>query len=141
MNNEWFTINDLDDFVDSARKLVFQCFDEKNTSSEHSFIDAIANMTESEISELDTTLSHDESYVIVMNYVRKRVNKKTKKSSYYITDKILMDIIEALNSRMVSNILNNLVNKGVIESAYDSDIDDFVFWIKEDSENEKPETD
>jgi hypothetical protein len=48
---------------------------------------------------------------------------------------------------MISNILNNLVNKGVLESAYDADLNDFVFWIKEeDEQNNKdskdfPETD
>jgi hypothetical protein len=44
---------------------------------------------------------------------------------------------------MVSNLLNNLVNKGVIETGFDSDSNDFVFWIKDNDKNktEKPETD
>ncbi|NBT08684.1 MAG: hypothetical protein EBS98_07780, partial [Chitinophagia bacterium] len=61
------------------------------------------------------------------------------------TGEILPDtILEELNSRLVSNILNSLVNKGLIESAYDSDTNDFVFWVKNDSKDkqqEKPETD
>ena len=138
--NEWFSIHNIGDFVDSARKLVFHFFDETNKNSEEGFLDAITNMSESDMSELNTTLTHEESYIIVMNYVSKKINKKTGEPRYYITDQILMDIVEALNSRMISNILNNLVNKGVIETAYDSDIDDFIFWIKE-TESEKPETD
>jgi hypothetical protein len=48
---------------------------------------------------------------------------------------------------MISNILNSLVNKGVLDSAYDSDQNDFIFWVKEEEEeddtksNQKPETD
>jgi hypothetical protein len=45
---------------------------------------------------------------------------------------------------MVSNILNTLVNKGVLDSAFDTDQNDFIFWVKEDENNkkdQKPETD
>lgn len=43
---------------------------------------------------------------------------------------------------MVSNILNTLVNKGVLDSGYDSEKNDFIFWVKEDANNqETPETD
>jgi hypothetical protein len=38
---------------------------------------------------------------------------------------------------MVSNILNSLVNKGVLDSAYDDEQNDFIFWVKE--EKQKPE--
>jgi len=43
-----------------------------------------------------------------------------------------------MNGRLVSNMLTSLVSKGLIESAYDEQINDFVFWIKD---NESPETD
>lgn len=48
-------------------------------------------------------------------------------------------MIETFNSRMVSNMLNNLVNKGVLETAYDSESDDFIFWTKNDT-NQPPDT-
>ena len=41
---------------------------------------------------------------------------------------------------MTSNIVNGLVQKGLIETAFDSEANDFIFWIKED-ENQKPKTD
>lgn len=140
MSKEWFSINDFDDFVDSARKLVFHCFDQANQNTDDGFIDAISNMNDEDLLELDTLLSHDESSIIVTNLAKKRKNKKNNESKYFINDKILMDIIEALNARMISNILNKLSNEGIIETAYDSSINDFVFWIK-DNEKEKPETD
>ena len=40
-------------------------------------------------------------------------------------------MIEDLNSRMVSNTINKLVIDGVFEVAFDDEINDFIFWIKE----------
>jgi hypothetical protein len=51
-----------------------------------------------------------------------------------------MKIISAIGDRMTSNILNSLVNRGLVETAYDENADDFIFWVKE-NENDKPETD
>jgi hypothetical protein len=43
---------------------------------------------------------------------------------------------------MVSNILTKLVSDGIIESAFDTEKNDFIFWVKEqDDQNSKPETD
>jgi hypothetical protein len=44
---------------------------------------------------------------------------------------------------MVSNIVRGLVKKGVLDSAFDNDKNDFIFWVKDkyDDENEQPETD
>ena len=56
-----------------------------------------------------------------------------------VSDDLFISIIQILNDRMVSNTLANLVSKGLVESAYDSELDDFIFWVKENYE--KPETD
>ena len=54
------------------------------------------------------------------------------------------EILIQLNQRMVSNIVRGLVKKGVVDSAFDSERNDFIFWVK-DKENftdeEMPETD
>jgi len=47
---------------------------------------------------------------------------------------------------MVSNILQGLVQRGIVETAFDDESNDFVFWVKNNEENteeknEKPETD
>jgi hypothetical protein len=42
---------------------------------------------------------------------------------------------------MVSNILAKLVGDGLLDSAFDSERNDFIFWIKEDDQKQKPETD
>jgi regulator of PEP synthase PpsR (kinase-PPPase family) len=142
-NDQWFFINDFDDFVDHSRSLVFKFFGEANKIADDSMTSSISKMSKKEVTEMDETLTHDESAIIIKNHARKQINKKTKEVRYCLTDKLLQSIIEDMNNRMISNILNSLVNKGVLDSAYDSDQNDFIFWVKDDDEtqNKKSETD
>ena len=142
-DEQWFFINDFDDFVDHSRSLVFKFFGAVNEVADDSMTASLAKMSQEELEEMDETLTHDESAIIIKNYARKQVNRKTKETRYCLTDKLLQSIIEDMNNRMISNILNSLVNMGVLDSAYDSDQNDFIFWVKEedDNKNQKPETD
>jgi hypothetical protein len=143
-NDQWFFINDFDDFVDHSRSLVFKFFGEVNKIADDSMTASLYELSQKEKEEMNETLTHDESAIIIKNHARKQVNKKTKEVRYCLTDKLLQSIIEDLNNRMISNILNSLVNKGVLDSAYDSDQNDFIFWVKEEDDtksNQKPETD
>ena len=135
-NDQWFFINDFDEFVDHSRSLVFKFFGDVNQIADDSMTASLYEMTKKEAEEMDETLSHDEAAAIVKNYAKKQVNRKTKEIRYCLTDKILQSIIEDLNSRMVSNILNVLVSKGALESAFDTDKNDFIFWVKEDKTSE-----
>ena len=142
-DEQWFFINDFDDFVDHSRSLVFKFFGTINEVADDSMTASLAKMSQEELEEMDETLTHDESAIIIKNYARKQVNRKTKETRYCLTDKLLQSIIEDMNNRMISNILNSLVNKGVLDSAYDSDQNDFIFWVKDEDnkQNQKPETD
>lgn len=143
-NDQWFFINDFDEFVDHSRSLVFKFFGAVNEIADDSMTASLSqlnNLSKEELTEMDETLSHDESAIIIKNHARKQFNKKTKETRYCLTDKILQSIIEDLNSRMVSNILNTLVNRGVLDSAYDDEKNDFIFWVKEEQQRQKPETD
>jgi hypothetical protein len=143
-NEQWFFINDFDDFVDHARSLVFKFFGVANEMADDPLSSSLATLTKEELSEMDETLTHDESAIIIRNHAKKQINRKTKETRYCLTDEILQSIIEDLNSRMVSNILNTLVNKGVLDSAFDTDQNDFIFWVKDEDDskqNQKPETD
>lgn len=132
MNN--YIINDIDEFTDQARMIVYANFGKDDSSDE----DVIDNreMTTEEKAEMDAVLTHNECRSIVYSFAKKQVNKKTKVERFIINEKIFSDIIESINSRLVSNILSGLIKKGLIESAYDDKLNDFVFWVKED-ENTK----
>jgi uncharacterized membrane protein YgaE (UPF0421/DUF939 family) len=144
--NEWFIIDDVDQFIESTRVLVFNAFGktEETQLDELSFV--ITSLDKHEIDELNKTLTQEECSIISKDYIKTETNKKTKKVRFVISTEKYMAMIESFNSRMVSNMLNHLTNIGVLESAYDSKSNDFIFWVKENDvkkkkSKENPETD
>ena len=143
MNNEWYIINDLTGFINYSRSLIFDTFatnKEEAAKNAEKYNNFIETLSLDERQELESVLSFEESSAIVKSMVKSQKNKKTKETRYIVTDQLFISILESLNDRMTSNILNNLVNKGLVETAYDSDANDFIFWVK-DENKEKPETD
>ena len=70
--------------------------------------------------------------------------KKTKVAKLFMKESDYDDLLIQLNKRMVSNIVRGLVNKGFVESAFDDEKNDFIFWVKDkydEFNNDKPETD
>ena len=139
MDDQWFIITDLDEFTDKARSIVYNNFGVWNNPDNIDVI--IDDVVENEQEEFEKVLSHQESLVIVKEFVKRQKNKKTKQTRYTLNDTIFAEIIHSLNDRMVSNIINGLVQKGLIETAFDDESNDFVFWVKDENEKEKPETD
>lgn len=137
-NDEWYIVKDIDGFIESARILVFNNFGKKDSSEETNLEISISDKE-----EIDKILSFEESEIICKELLKKKTTKDKKSNRFIVNDDIFLSIIQSLNDRMVSNILNSLVNRGLVETAYDSDSDDFVFWMKDDVKNkiENPETD
>lgn len=141
-NEPWFYINDLDSFIDNSRQLVFTFFGKSNEIADDSLTASLSALSDLDQKELDKTISHEEAAVIIKNRAKIQINRKSKQKRYCLNDEILQLIIEDLNSRMVSNILTKLVSDGIIESAFDTEKNDFIFWVKEqDDQDSKPETD
>ena len=136
MNNE-YVIKDLEEFVLSSRALVFNNFGKDQNKPTK---DILQDVKAEELEEFNQVLSQEESIIIAKSICRKQVNKKTNARRYVITDELFMQMIMLFNDRMVSNMLNGLVNKGLLETAFDTESNDFIFWIK-DEHKEKPETD
>lgn len=134
----WYVVANVEDFVTTARKLVFNSFGKMEGEEQEDLL----LVSPKDQKEFDEVLTQEESLIIAKNLLRKQVNKKTQETRYVITDEIMVEIIESLNDRMVSNILNSLVNRGVLESAYDNESNDFIFWIKDNEEqnDQKPES-
>ncbi len=139
---EWFIIDDLDKLVESTRILVYDNFNSsKDEPDELNFL--MSDLSEDEVSEMNTVLTQQECLVIAKGLVKIQKNKTTNEIRYLLSDQKFMEMIECFNSRMVSNILSSLVKKNILDSAYDEQLNDFVFWVKDDEnkENQKPETD
>lgn len=139
-----YEIKDIEEFTESARKIVFSGFGKSIEETKDDFTDMLEQLSDNEEREMNEVLSQKESLSIVESLAKKQTNKTTKQIRYIINEKIFEDVLEALNARLVSNILSNLIKKDLIESAYDDKINDFVFWVKENENtknNKKPETD
>lgn len=140
--NEWFIIDNIDKFVESTRVLVFDAFGNENKKSADDLALLLSDLEDSELEELEETISQAECLVIAKKYLQKQYNKKSKEERYIISTNKYMEMIESINARMVSNMLTHLASKGLIESAYDTEANDFIFWVKDaKDENQKPETD
>jgi cell division septum initiation protein DivIVA len=136
--NDWFVIKNLEEFTDKARAIVYNNF---GTWDEETQVDQfIDSVKQSDKEDLDKVLSHSESIAIVKHKVKKQKHKKNKSIRYILDEKLFAEIIEDLNSRMVSNILNQLVQKGLVESAFDTESNDFIFWVKDNDKLFKNET-
>jgi hypothetical protein len=139
INEEWFIINDIDDLTNSVRALVFNNFgknDESEVKEKEGDLvnNLIFEVDPADQKELDNVLSYSESLIIVKQHIKKQIHKKTDKTRYVMNNNMFLQIIESLNSRMVSNLLNSLVNRGLVETAYDAEDDDFIFWVKDDDD-------
>lgn len=134
-NDEWYSIKDLEAFTDKVRAIVYNNFGLWNDQTE---LDTLIDSVKPEEKEdFDRILSHGESLMIIKETIKKETSKNKKKIRYSMTDKMFTNIIEQLNARLVSNILNSLVQKGLVDAAYDMEINDFIFWVKEDHGNNK----
>jgi hypothetical protein len=131
MKNTKFEINDIDKFVECSRVLVFDCMGKDQTSSLNDMKYTISELSEEEQAELNDVLPQEEAMTICKSFLRKYDDEL-----YVISNKKYAELIDSLNTRLVSNMLNNLVNKGLLETAFDHDANDFIFWVKENENKE-----
>lgn len=141
----WMEIVNLDKLVDFSRRVIYYNFDETNNDlDDDDFMKKIEKIESKDSEEMDKVLPRDEVKAIFSDLVVKRKNKKTKQVAIFIKEKDYDEVLSQLNQRMVSNIVKGLVSRGLVESAFDSEKNDFVFWVRtdyDDSKRENPETD
>ena len=140
--NERYVIDDLDIFVEESRILVYNLFGEGDVE-DPTELDALISAP-ADMSELDQLLSSSEAKTIVLEWVTKQTNRRTQKVRYVIDEADYMGCLEKLNERIVSNVVASLVSKGLVEMAFDTEENDFVFWVADDDDREakqNPESD
>ena len=138
-DSDWYDVKDIDEFVKAARSIIYNNFgswDKKQGNSEVDIIDDMITKPSDE-EEFNQLLTQEESIVIIKPLFKKQKNKRTSKIRYLISDDIFLNMLQQLNDRMVSNTISSLVQKGLVETAYDSEIDDFVFWVDKNKEQPK----
>ncbi len=132
---EWYEITDIDKFVEATRVLIYDSFGKKNYDFNQS-VTNIIDLAKADQQELNKTFTQQEALLIVKELAKKR------KGLYCINDRIYSKIIESFTERFVGNMISDLTSRGLLESAFDDKVNDFVFWVSEKNENnQKPETD
>jgi Mg/Co/Ni transporter MgtE len=145
MDEGWMEIVNIDKLVDFSRRVIFYNFDEANDDlDDEDFMKKIEKIESKDSTEMDKVLPRDEVKAIFSDLVFKKRNKNTKKIALFIKEEDYEEVLAQLNQRMVSNIVKGLVSRGLVESAFDSEKNDFVFWVRtdyDDRKRENPETD
>lgn len=127
----WYTIEDIDNFVESTRVLVYNIFG--NTEQTLEEIDLnINNLNEESMAEINKCLTQDESMVILKDFAKQIPGTL----EYKISTNRYLSFIDSLNSRMVSNLLHKMSADGILESAFDEETNDFIFWAKDNEQDQ-----
>lgn len=128
-----YDIIDMDKFVEATRTLVYHQFG--GTGELPKQIDnLIDSLTKEELQEMNSCLGQSEAANILQKFVKKQRNKNTKEIRITISDDDYMLFVEELNTRMIGNMLAKLASKGVLETAFDEALNDFVFWAPDKNE-------
>lgn len=132
MNNK-YSIVDINKFIETTRVMVYNSFGQSDLTIDKVDMD-IENLEQEERQELDVYLGQKEAQRIIFEYIKKR---KTKNGDtiYILSEEEFLKIINDLTLRLTSNLLNNLATRGLINTAFDEETNDFIFWAKEDGKN------
>lgn len=138
--DEWMEVVNIDKLTDFTRKVIYYNFDNENNSlTDDEFLEKVKKMPakSDSVEELNRVLPFDEVKLILQGFIKKRKNKKTHKVRYFMKEKDYDEVLVQFNQRMISNIVSSLVNRGILESAFDEEKNDFVFWLKKTNNNWK----
>jgi hypothetical protein len=134
-----YIIENLPEFIDASRTLVYNIFGDETSNQaimeDYSFDFDINTLIDEEREELDKCLSYQETELIIKEYITKK--NIGDSSVFYINESEYFTFLESLNKRLVSNLVKTLVEKGALESAFDEKINDFVFWVNTDYDENK----
>ena len=129
---QWMEVLNVTKLLNFSRKLVFYNFDSTYSSlDDEEFILKVGEIKLSEEPEVDKLLPYKECLLMFNEHLHRRKRKNdSKRYTTYIKDADYDLFLEQLCERMVSNTIQSLVNKGLVETAYDSEKNDFIFWVK-----------
>jgi hypothetical protein len=141
----YLEISNVDKLVNFSRRLIYYNFDDESEKlSDADFFDQVQKIKQEDMPEMDKYLPFDEAKNIMKSLLIKRRHKKTKIPKLFMKESDYDEVLVQLNKRLVSNIVRGLVNKGVVESAFDDEKNDFIFWVKDkynEYDDQQPETD
>lgn len=130
-----YHITNLLEFLDASRVWLYTIFGGLNPSEsmEIKYVD----LEVEEKQEIDKVLNIKE----VINIAQEYIKFNEHDGIWLITEDKYEELLIELNARMTSNLLASMVSSGILESAYDSEINDFVFWRTNEKDNNEQQAD
>jgi len=121
-----YEVTDLDEFVRSLRTIILENFyeEEKKRKSASEF-DKLIRLKRKKLEE---KLTIQEAQSIIRPMLRATENT-TGQAEYTVSHKGFKKMLDELNKRIISNILVELCSEGLIESGFDEEKNDFIFWV------------
>jgi len=140
--DDWMEVSNSKKLIDFSRKLVYYNFDDETALMDDiTFLNKIDKIDLDYDPEMDVLLPFNECEIIFMSFTF------MEDKVLYIKDDDYDTFLMQMNRRMISNIVQGLVKKGVLHTAFDNEKNDFIFWVKTEEEmeaedeEENPETD
>lgn len=134
--DDWLEVSNSKKLIDFSRKLVYYNFDDETSHMDDvAFLNKIDNIQNDYDAEMDTLLPFEECALIFTSFTFMDNNL------LYITDDDYDTFLMQMNRRMISNIVQGLVRKGVLHTAFDNEKNDFIFWVKTEEEMEAEDED
>ena len=138
MEQGWLEIENLDKLIDFSRRLIYSNFDpNKRDQEDQTFFQNLSKFNNIELAEMNDILPHKEIKIIFNEFIIKKRHKKTKQIRLFIQEDDYENVLEAINSRFVSNIVQRMVGKGLLETAFDAERNDFIFWVNKNEKNQE----
>ena len=121
---KWYEIEDMYEFVSRIRQIVLDDFfanEDKEQKTD------FTELFHENYNNLENKLTIGEAHNIIKSMVE---SKQTEIGTYQliISAKNFVKTIDYLNRRIISNMLMELVSTDKIESPFDDNQNEFVFW-------------
>lgn len=122
-----YEITNVEEFAESIRLIILENFydNDKKLTKEISKFDELMKTKREKIQE---KLTLQESKNIIKPILKTVINSVGEKE-YTVSHKNFKKILEELNRRIISNILMELVSEGLVETGFDEEKNDFIFWV------------
>jgi hypothetical protein len=133
MKKRIYEITDIDEFIKSLRSIILENFyeeeDKIKMESEFDFL------MKSKRKKIEEKLTVQEAEAIIRPMLKTFVNN-IGEVEYTISHKGFKKMLDELNKRVISNILMELAAEGLIETGFDDEKNDFIFWVSNEKNKE-----
>lgn len=125
-----YEVTDLDEFVSSLRTIILENFYDNDAKFANE-ISAFDELMKRKKDNIEEKLTLQEARNIIEPML-KTVTTNLGKEEYTISHKGFKKMLDELNRRVISNILIDLSSEGLIETGFDEERNDFIFWVAEE---------